>query len=622
VARRVPAARIAARPLTPSDGAAPCSLLSTPLLVIPPAALGGFRLIIFGPSDSVLVTGGAWPALPGEAAQCHRSVALLRGKFLAASLLPRRAPEVWSAVLPSDGHKAASALFHALVACAPDDDAPAGHRWIAPYVLAAAQPHTAPWLAAAADALAAVQELPTSTVLARLDGSRSTQAVPMAQLVRDAEQANALLRKHCERTPCPAWQPDLFTSWGERVPAVGIPADVGATSCREQLDLSEDAVRLPFCFSSPEFWPPRSAAAPPVPAQRSTYKPASVRDILTAEALEQIYQWFRGELNDLRGYSEDPPRKHRSNKPLVIDQNGFVKEARGSFWDLTTKPPSLMQRQLPGKQRLNVAAILATAGADYPDKELLDGIAHGVRMPTDNQMLIVLNPGLFSLAGHLRTYSANIARMAADGMLKVCRFLPYVPCVLLPQGTVWKAHDEEARRRTTDAGAPRAPLVAHDGKRVVSINDGVRLPDKDGQPKTQSEDKPCVAVNVNDSSILAALAAAMRKDGFAPHEYQAYFACYVFKAFFNQFSLHPSEWSRFCLAVLQAGYIYVAAELVLSFGCAPSSGIAQRFAHLVRQVVTERIAAEDAPFVADLRRRARPHVRAWFAHRDALTAET
>jgi hypothetical protein len=347
-----------------------------------------------------------------------------------------------------------------------------------------------------------------------------------------------------------------------------------------------------------------------------------VCDILTAGALEQIHRWFGREVRDLRGYSEDPQRTLRSNKPLVIDQSGFVKEARGSFWDLTTEQLSLMWRHLSCTPRLNASAILAAAGADYPDKELLDGVAHGVRMPADDQMLIVLNPGLLSLAGHLWTYGADITRMEADGMLLVCLFLPYVQCVLLPQGTFGKAHDEEARRRITDAGAPRAPLVARDGTVVISINDAVRLPDKDGQPKIQSEDKPGVADNVNDSGVLAALAVAMRRDGFAPHEYQAYFACDNFKAFFNQFSLHPSEWSRFCLAFLRDGDIYVAAELVLGFGCAPSSGIAQRFAHLVRQVVSERMAAEDAPFVADLRSRAGLHVSAWFAHRDALTAVT
>jgi hypothetical protein len=363
----------------------------------------------------------------------------------------------------------------------------------------------------------------------------------MAQLVRDAERAKALLREHCEGTPGPAWQLDLFKSWGQHMPVVGISVDVGATSCREQLDLSEDAARLPYRFNSTEFLPPRTAAAPPVPAQLSTYKPAFVRGILTAEALDQIYQWFSRELNDLRGYSDDPPRTRRSNKPLAIDQSGFVEEARGSFWDLTTEPPSLMQRHLSGTPRLNAAAILAAAGADYTDKELLDGIVHGVRMLTDHQMLVVLNPGLLSLAGHLRPYGADIARMAVDGMLKICRFLPYVQCVLLPQGTVGKAHDDEARRRITDAGAPRAPPTTRDGTRVVSINDGVRLPDEDGRQRTKPENKPGVAVNVNDSSILAALAAAMRKDGFAPHEYQAYFACDDFKAFFSQFSLHPSQ---------------------------------------------------------------------------------
>jgi hypothetical protein len=282
-----------------------------------------------------------------------------------------------------------------------------------------------------------------------------------------------------------------------------------------------------------------------------------VRDILTAEALNHIYQWLRRDLADLRGYSQDPPRRQCSNKPLVIDQTGFVAQARCLFWDLTTTPPSLVQRHLPGTPRLNAAAILAAAGAEYPDKELLNGLAHGVCMQTDHQILIVLNPCLRSLAGYLRPFVADIGRMEADGMLKVFRFLPYVPGVLLPQGTVSKPHEEDIRRRITDAGAPRSPLTARDGTRVVSINDGVRLPLENGQPRTKPECKPGVGVNVNDISILAYLAEAMRKDGFAPHEYQAYFACDDFKAFFNQFSLHLSEWSPFCLAFLQEGDMYV-----------------------------------------------------------------
>jgi hypothetical protein len=40
-------------------------------------------------------------------------------------------------------------------------------------------------------------------------------------------------------------------------------------------------------------------------------------------------------------------------------------------------------------------------------------------------------------------------------------------------------------------------------------------------------------------------------------------------------------WSRFCLAYMCSGDIHVASERVFGFGCAPSSGIAQRFPQLV-----------------------------------------
>jgi hypothetical protein len=103
---------------------------------------------------------------------------------------------------------------------------------------------------------------------------------------------------------------------------------------------------------------------------------------------------------------------------------------------------------------------------------------------------------------------------------------------------------------------------------------------------------------------------------------RVYAACDDFKAFFHQFGLHTSELSRFLLTLLRDGRIHVASERVLGFGCAPSSGIAQRFAHLVREVVTARMIVADAEAMAELRVRAGPHVRAWFARRNALTART
>jgi hypothetical protein len=74
--------------------------------------------------------------------------------------------------------------------------------------------------------VAAVRALPATTIRARRSEVNRGPAAPMAHLVRDADRANALLREHCECNPGPAWQPDLFTSWGTRVPIVCIQADV------------------------------------------------------------------------------------------------------------------------------------------------------------------------------------------------------------------------------------------------------------------------------------------------------------------------------------------------------------------------------------------------------------
>jgi hypothetical protein len=140
---------------------------------------------------------------------------------------------------------------------------------------------------------------------------------------------------------------------------------------------------------------------------------------------------------------------------------------------------------------------------------------------------------------------------------------------------------------------------------VVPINIGVRLPSPDGKVLSTPEVKLAIEVVVNDARGLSFVAEAMAKDSSPPHEclfYAADAACNYFISFFNQFVLHPSEWSRFCLACTRNGDIHVTSKHILYFGCAPSIDIAKRFAHLVRQIVIERMIANDTPFVEDLRR--------------------
>jgi hypothetical protein len=324
----------------------------------------------------------------------------------------------------------------------------------------------------------------------------------MSKPWRDGCAANSLLRDHLNAAVGPPENPNLFKEWAMRIPVVGTAPDVSATPCTGRFDLPDSIARRPFLFHATRFDPPTTTAAPPVPKQASDYQPKSVRDILTPEALREIYHWFRRELNDHLAYLQKPPRRHRTNRPLVSDQSGFLAPARGLFWDLTTTHPSLMQRDHPARPRLNAAAILAAAGAAYPDKELLDAIQNGVRMSTDFQMLIVLNPGLLSLADGMPQIAADIARMDAEGMLTVHTFHPYVQGVLLPQGTTGKPHELTLRRRITDAGAPRAPLTSRDGTVVVAVNDGVRVPLPDGRSRTQPEEKPASDITVNDTGDL------------------------------------------------------------------------------------------------------------------------
>jgi hypothetical protein len=528
-------------------------------------------IVILGPVDRVLAADARPSALPGSTHAMLRGPALAWAKTTAQALFPRQAPEVWAAVCTPGSKQPAGHAFHILVACAPHDAAQPGWTWTRPPDIAAARPAAEAWLRAAADAVAAVRQIPTPP---RTFHSRPAEASPsMAQLWRDGCTANALLRDHFNHAVGPPGNPNLFKEWAMRVPVVGLPPDTSSASCSGRFDLPYSIARRPFLFHAARFDPPNTVAAPPIPAQVSDYRPASV-DILTLEALREMYHWFRRELNDLLAYSQDPPRRHSTNKPLVIDQSGFLAPARGLFWDLTTNPPSLMRRDRSAAPRLNAAAILAAAGADYPDKELLDAIQHGVCMPTDFQLLIVLNPGVLSLADGMPQIAADIARMEAAGMLTVHTFLPFVPGVLLPQGTTGKQNKPTLRRRITDAGAPRAPLTSRDGTEVVPFNEGVRVPLPDGRSRMQPEEKPASDVTVNDSGNLAYVARAMALDGFAPDEYLAYLACDDFKALFNQFVLHPSEWSSFCLAFLRGEDLYVASERVLGFGCAPSSGIA------------------------------------------------
>jgi hypothetical protein len=229
-----------------------------------------------------------------------------------------------------------------------------------------------------------------------------------------------------------------------------------------------------------------------------------------------------------------------------------------------------MRSDAPGVISLNADAIRAAAGPAYPDQDLLDGIQHGVRMPAAHQLCVVLLPNLILIGcAGMPQHHAVVKRMKADRIVSVHASMPFIPGVVLPQGSIGKMHEPEKRRRITYAGAPRAPLTSCMGMAIVPINVSVLTPRADGCSPMQEERKPRFSHVRCDVKILHSAAKALEDDGEPPEVCLVYAACDDFRAFFHQFGLHTSKLSCFLLTLLRDGPIHVASERVLGFGCAP-----------------------------------------------------
>jgi hypothetical protein len=146
----------------------------------------------------------------------------------------------------------------------------------------------------------------------------------------------------------------------------------------------------------------------------------------------------------------------------VIDQDGFKPRAQGLFWDIRGAVQQLMRRDAPCTTSLNADAIRAAAGPEYLDQELLDGIQYGMRMPAEHQMCIVLLPNLILIGGAcMPQHHADVTRMEADRILSVHASMPFIPCMILSQGSIGKIHEPDKpphHRRRRPAGTPDVQL--------------------------------------------------------------------------------------------------------------------------------------------------------------------
>jgi hypothetical protein len=321
-------------------------------------------------------------SLPGTPLQLDRKQALVYGQRTAAGLFPGEHPEMWAAVLPRESQQPTSARLHVLIACASHGTAPKEYAWHDPDVVSAALQGAIPWLLAAADAVASVRDFPGVPVSrAAAPAMTDEPDLTFYELSCRAQHANEILHAHLLAVEVAPKHKETLRQWADRVPRDGVSQAVSATTRRSRFPLHDNAADDTFNFNSEYFDPPLMQPAPQVPAQRSDFRPSSIKDILYQWAISAIDEWFAREEIDLQRYAADPAVRRRTNTLLVIDQDGFKPRAQGLFWDLRGAVPQLMRRDAPCVISLNADAVRAAAGPAYPDQELLDGIQHGVRMP-------------------------------------------------------------------------------------------------------------------------------------------------------------------------------------------------------------------------------------------------
>ena len=367
-------------------------------------------------------------------------------------------------------------------------------------------------------------------------------------------------------------------------------------------------VTTPFPDAAP------SAKTEPIqfpPAQRTTYKPRKLTDILYPWAIKKLAGWLRDVVTDLQAWLRKPKRPRRKAKPRVIGQNGFKPDARGIVWDLEHM---LVDELGPYFAPVDFTAatgtslnteFLDTALEHSDDQALRSMLVNGFVFGFDAELQIVVLPHLLSLAlgvergtkelrrligeGYFRAVAATSAHLAELDDEDVVLALGQLPCRMQAQGMV-ERRLEDRPRRTEDAGQPRKPLRDDLGVVVRPLNtitDPAGL--VNGRRRLPREWKPTVRLVMVANAVLQSAALVWREPVVAFSD--------DFKDFFNQLYLHPSQRWLSTLIWLQLGangpaYSHVL-ELSLGFGCNVSSNYAQRFAHELVRLFCQRFDAEE-----------------------------
>jgi hypothetical protein len=222
--------------------------------------------------------------------------------------------------------------------------------------------------------------------------------------------------------------------------------------------------------------PPSTIPLPKTAPQRQTsWRPQSLREMLTVKAFEKLETFLRQNVRDMEDMlvqGVDCQRLHKP-KPLVLGQSDLVSEARGIVWDLRQASKGIivpMDFLAPISTDLNIGLIEKLF--DWcPDRELLDHLRFGVDFKAELPLQTVLLPHMNSLAPNFELVQSELLRLKDKGWHHLIWSLPFWPCRITPNGSV--SRKLEAARTTNasaDGSSAAGPLCDTDGIVVTSLN--------------------------------------------------------------------------------------------------------------------------------------------------------
>ena len=406
------------------------------------------------------------------------------------------------------------------------------------------------------------------------------------------------------------------------------------------VDLDDDLSTTPFAFrDGAPITAPKERPAP----QSTEYKPRAIEDILTADALRKIADWYAGWAPDMARNAafEMPPDLSKADQqevllahrrwrtPLCLGEEAFVPEAFGVIWDLRQRHADgyfvPLDYEQPLRTHLDLAYI-RTALKRSRDLDMLSQLVDtGVTFGADVPMQIVLLPHLTSLPTGYRRVDRELHRLADCGYTVFEETPPLIPFRSIMQGAVARKYEADRPRRISDAGAWRRPLADGSGVDFTPLNTaiGATHVETEGAPYTYGNDEVVTTGRLGAVNAPARVRSTREHTRLPPeikprmtdvmHDVAVLsFAGRIFglepiiltddfKDFFNQFAIAPWDLWKIGFPWVRAADADSATpcwvhERTLGFGYTNASNFAQRVAWAIVECIAAEMDLLDVPF--------------------------